>query len=539
VFPPPNQTRILICDDLHEKALECFRKAGYEPELRLGMNEKELIAAVPGVHALVVRSATKITAPVLAAADTLAVVGRAGVGVDNVDCDAATMRGVVVMNTPTGNTTTTGELAIALLTSIARHIPRADRQTRGGDWKKKALMGTELTGKTLGVIGLGRIGRVVATRALGLSMNVIASDPFLSKAGASSPIDGVMLMSLEELLAQSDFVTLHVPISDDTRNLLSRERLALMKPGARLINAARGGLVDEVALAEALESGHLAGAALDVLAQEPPAPENPLLGREDVILTPHLGASSLEAQENVAVGIAEQISTYFQQGVAHNAVNAPAVSDHTLRSLRHYILLAEKMGRYLAQRTVEPIRKIEFTVSGEVQAEDDGYLALTFLVAVLSQGLEGGVNFVNAPGLANERGIRLLTACEEESSFFPSQLKARVSTKGGAETHLVTGTVFGEQPRFVRIDATHVDLAPEGVMLITKHNDRPGVLGAIGTVLGKANINIRRAELGPAKQSADGLASAFLTLYDDPADGVVAAVTALDGIEQVRRIRLG
>jgi len=538
VSPAPPATRILICDELHPVALDVFRAAGYEPEVRTGLTEDELCGAVLGTHALIVRSATKVTRRVIEAADVLEVVGRAGVGVDNVDCTAATESGVVVMNTPTGNTTTTGELAIALLTAIARHIPRADRSTRAGTWKQQGLMGTELTGKTLGIVGLGRIGRVVAERAQGLRMNVVASDPYLSQTGAPSPVAGVELIELDDLLARADFVTLHVPISDSTRNLLSRERLARMKPGAYLINAARGGLVDEAALAEALEHGRLAGAALDVLAEEPPSPDHPLLGREDVILTPHLGASSHEAQHNVALGIAEQIVAFFQDGVAHNSVNAPAVSAQVLREIRHYVLLAEKMGAFLAQRLAEPIRKIEFTVAGEVAKLDQSYLSLAFLTAVLRQSMDVGVNFVNAPILARERGIRLLEGTGDEQTAFTSLLKARVSAKGGGASHLVAGTVFGDAPRFVRIDDMHVDLAPEGVLLITRHNDRPGVLGMIGTLLGESGVNIGRVELGPASESSDGLASAFLSLGGRPPEAVIDRVRALDPIEFAQLIQL-
>ncbi len=541
--PSPASKRILICDDLHPCALEIFHAHGFEPELRTGMDEAQLVAAVPGVHALVVRSATRVTRAAIEADDALEVLGRAGVGVDNVDTEAATGCGVVVMNTPTGNTTTTGELAIALLTAIARHIPRADRATRAGSWKKKGLLGTELTGKTLGLIGMGRIGRVVAERARGLRMEVLACDPYLTKTGAGSPLEGVELMGLEQLLARSDFVSLHVPLNADTRNILSRERLAAMKPGARLINAARGGLVDEQALAELLESGHLAGAALDVLAQEPPGAGHPLLGRDDVILTPHLGASSREAQRNVSHDVAEQICAWFEQGVAHNAINAPAVSAQTLKEIGPYILLCEKMGAYLAQRTAEPIRKIEFTVAGEIACKSDaqtvGVLGLAFLAAALRhQGMDVGVNLVNAPGLAKQRGMRVLESVEEDAQFYASLIRARVSSKGGGETHLVSGTVFGRHPRFVRVEDMHVDFDPSGHLLVTRHDDRPGVLGAIGTLLGQAGVNIRRVELGPATEDSDGLASAFLSLYEEPGAEVIEAVRALEPIESVAHIRL-
>lgn len=533
----PSETRILICDELSSLAVDIFRERGFEPEVKTGMTEDELVEAVPGVHALVIRSATKVTKRVIEAADELRVIGRAGVGIDNVDRQVATESGVVVMNTPLGNTVTTAELAISLICSLSRHIARADRLTRSGSWKKKGLMGTELTGKTLGIIGLGRIGQVVARRALGLEMNVIAHDPYLSSSGAPSPVDSVELLDLDALLAQSDFVTLHVPLLDSTRNLLSAEKLALMKPGARLINAARGGLVDEAALAVALEDGRLAGAALDVLSEEPPSPDHPLLGREDVILTPHLGASSHEAQENVARQIADQISTFFLDGVAHNAVNAPAVSAETLRKIAPYVLLAEKLGAFLRQRSERPVRKLEITVSGETSGAAAEYLSLATLVGLL-RSAEMGANYINAPILAAERGIKILSAEGEDAGAYQSLIKVRASSQGGEESHVVTGTIFGRSPRFVRIDDLHLDLDPTGHLLMTRHHDRPGVMGMLGTLLGEAGLNISRLELGTAETADSALALAFFSLDKAPSDELLRELRALDAIEDVRSIEL-
>lgn len=533
----PGETRILICDELAPAALEILTRRGFEPAVRTGLKGDELLAAVRDVHAIIVRSATKITREVIEAANELRVIGRAGVGVDNVDTIAATERGVVVMNTPTGNTTTTGELAIALLFAISRHIAAGDRRVRSGSWSKQGLLGAELTGKRLGVIGLGRIGRVVAKRAMGLEMDVVGHDPYLMRTGAGSPLAGVELLDLDELLATSDFVSLHVPLLDSTRNLISAERIALMKPGARLINAARGGLVDEAALAVALDEGRLAGAALDVLAEEPPSPEHPLLGRDDVIITPHMGASSHEAQHNVAVGIAEQIGEFLVEGVAHNSVNAPAVDSETLRAIAPYVILAEKMGSFLAQRTNGPVRKLEVTLGGEIATKDASYLSLSVLVGVLNQS-ELGVNRVNAPLIAKERGIRVLTNTDGDSHSFQSLVKVRASTQGGEDSHLVSGTVFGRAPRFVRVDELHLDLAPEGIILITTHSDRPGVMGRIGTLLGDAKVNIRRVELGASETGKPQYASGFLSLDSEPQPEVLDAIHAVDGIEEVRLVRL-
>ncbi|MDE0895815.1 MAG: phosphoglycerate dehydrogenase, partial [Planctomycetota bacterium] len=469
----PASLRILICDDLSPKAVEVFSEYGITPEISLGMDEDTLVAKVADVDAIIVRSATRITRRVIKAAPNLTVIGRAGVGVDNVDCVAATEAGVVVMNTPTGNTTTTGELAIALLVSLARHIPRADREVKAGIWKKKALTGVQLTGKTFGVVGLGRIGRVVAERGVGLGMNVLAYDPYLS-AAESSPVTGVQLVEFEKLLATSDFVSLHVPLLDSTRGLISAERIASMKPGARLINAARGGLVDEEAVAAALDSGQLAGAAFDVLSQEPPPSDHPLLGRDDVVLTPHIGASSSEAQVQVALDIANQIARFLLEGRADNAINAPAVSASDLAFLGPYLNLAQRMGSYLSQRLSGPIRKLEVTYLGELESRDTRAVSLALLAGALSHGTDSGVNFVNAPALADERGLRLLEGREPDAGAFQSQIKVRASTKAGGESHLVAGTVFGNRPRFVRVDDLHLDFPPEGHVLVTRHDDVPG-----------------------------------------------------------------
>lgn len=532
----PASVRILVADELHPDGLELLRSKGFEPDVAVGLSEDELIQKLPGIEALLVRSATKVTAKVLAAAPDLVLVGRAGVGVDNVDLSVASTQGVVVMNTPTGNTVTTGELAISLMCAVARNITRADRRVRAGTWNKKGLLGTELTGKTLGIVGLGRIGRVVADRALGLSMKVVAHDPFLTTG--ASPVDGVELLDLDQLLGRSDFVTLHMPLTDDTRNLISRDRLALMKPGARLINAARGGLVDDAALADALESGHLAGAALDVLTEEPPSKDHPLLLRDDVILTPHLGASSHEAQRAVSVGIAEQTIAFFMEGVSHNAVNAPVLSAASMRILGPYGLLAGRMGALLAQLAGSPIAQIELSCAGEVaDLNETEFLEYSLLAAALGQSLDLGVNLVNAPILAAERGIRCLTGKESDSLGYRSLLRARVSNAEGTESHTICGTVFGGDPRIVEAEGARVDFAPRGHLVITRHRDQPGVIGLIGSLLGKAEANIRRVELAPP-HGKEELAAAFLALYEEPAPELVAAIRELGMVESVHHLSL-
>lgn len=533
----PSQARILICDELAQAALDAFRKRGFQPDVATGLCEEELCEKIKGYHAAIVRSATKITGKVLEAADELRVVGRAGVGVDNVDCEAATQQGIVVMNTPTGNTTTTGELAVALIVSLSRHLIPADRRVQSGVWNKKGLLGTELTGKRLGVIGLGRIGRVVADRCMGLKMNVVAHDPYLESTGSASPIDGVELIGLEELIETCDFITLHVPLMDSTRNLLSAERLQRTKRGVRIINAARGGLLDEVALAELLDSGHVAGAALDVLAQEPPAKDHPLLGRDNVLITPHLGASSHEAQHNVAVDIAKQVGDFLAEGVAHNAVNAPAVSARTLGRIAPYVTLGEKMGSFIAQRLEGPLRKLEVTLSGDLLNEAKEYLPLSILVGALRSSV-GGVNYVNADLVAREHGVRLLKGDESESYAFQNLIKVRASSKGGENSHVVCGTSFGQRPRLVRVDELHLDLEPSGTMLITSHHDRPGVIGELGSILGAAGVNIRRMELGTGDAASEELAFGFLSLDNTPNSATLDALRALDAIDDLRVIEL-
>lgn len=530
--PSPASFKILICDELAPQAMEVFRSRGFEPEVATGMKEDELVARVKGVHALVVRSATKVTRRVIEAADVLRVVGRAGVGVDNVDCDAASERGVVVMNTPTGNTTTTAELALALMFALARHVAKADRETKQGGWGKKGMMGTEITGKTLGVIGLGRIGRVVADRALGLKMKVLAHDPFLP-AGAS-PMAGVELADLDTLLARSDFVTLHVPLLDGTRNLLSKERIAKMKKGARLINCARGGLVDEAAALDAVEKKHLAGLALDVLAEEPPAKGHPLLGKDDVLVTPHLGASSNEAQLAVAVDVARQIAEFLLDGVANNAVNVPAVGSQDLREVGPYVVLSEKLGAFLAQVAGGPITKLELTVSGEIAKKDWRHVPLALLSSVLRQNHDHGVNFVNAPLLAKERGLQLFERAEPEHGVYPSCITVRATdARGGA--HTVEGTLFGRSPRITRFDELELDLEPKGCVLVTRHADEPGVVGALGTLLGRHGVNIRRVELGPA---GAGLAMGLLSLYGTPSQALLDDVKKLPAVREARLLSL-
>jgi D-3-phosphoglycerate dehydrogenase len=442
------------------------------------------------------------------------------------------------MNTPRGNATTTAELAIALLLALARHIPRADRIVRSGKWKAKGLVGTEVFGKTLGVIGLGRIGRLVAERGRGLGMKVVAYDPYLASDAPGAAVAGVEHCELDALLARADFLTLHVPLNESTQNLISWEALARVKPGARLIQASRGGVVDEEAVLDALTSGKLAGAAFDVFLEEPPPKDHPLLARDDVIVTPHLGASSEEAQLRVALDIAEQITAFLTRGIAENAVNAPALPAEALAEMAPFLLLSEKLGSFLAQRMRGQIRKVEFIVGGEIARFGVEHLKLAFLVGALRHTCDRGVNFVNAPALARERGILVLESREERADFRQGEVTVRASEKAGGRTQRVAGAVFGREPRIIAVDDVRLDLPPRGVLLLTRHKDQPGVLGQIGSILGRYQINIQRLELAPGREGTSEPALGFITLNQEPAPAVLEALRSLGAIEDVQLLRL-
>jgi D-3-phosphoglycerate dehydrogenase len=532
VTPVTGVPRVLICDELAPSAVQILQARGLEVETRLGLDEAALCEAVTEFDACVVRSATKITRPVLEASTRLKAVGRAGIGVDNIDRTAATERGVVVMNTPGGNTLSTAELALTLCLSLARHIPAATRRVREGSWNKKGLMGAEMTGKTLGVVGLGRVGGLLAERALGIGMRVVAHDPYLESAGKGSPIAGVELVPFAELVPQVDFISLHVPLLDSTRGMVGAEAMRAMKNTAYIVNTSRGGVVDEAALLEALDAGEIAGAALDVLEVEPPAADNPLLTHEKVVVTPHLGASSAEAQDRVADMIAEQLADYLLDGVARNAVNMPTFGAADMQRIAPALELAERMGSFAVQGLEGPANKVEITAGGALAEFGTQAFELAVLVGVLRHVVGGGVNFVNAPLLAKERGIHVLASCDEESIYHDGHLLVRVECKEGGVQ--VRGALFGNEPHFTRIDGVHVDLLAEGPLLLTRHEDQPGVLGKIGTTLGEHGVNIRRVDLGLSSQRPDGLASAFLRLDRTPEREVIADLESIEPIRWVR-----
>ncbi len=502
--------KVLVSDKLSETAVQIFRDRGidvtFEPEL--GKDKERLLQVIGDYDGLAIRSATKVTEKLLNAAGKLQVIGRAGIGVDNVDVPAASRRGVIVMNTPFGNAITTAEHAISLMMAVARQIPQANESTHAGKWEKSRFMGTELTGKTLGVIGAGNIGSIVCDRALGLKMKVIAYDPYLSEERARQM--GVTKVELDELLARADFITLHVPLTDKTRNIISAEAIARMKPGARLVNCARGGLVDEAALAEALKSGHVAGAAFDVFAEEP-AKNSPLFGLPNVVVTPHLGASTKEAQENVAIQVAEQMSDYLLTGAVTNALNMPSVTAEEAKVMGPWVKLAEYLGSFVGQMTEEPIKAINILYNGTV-AEMNTEALNAAAVAGLMKATNPDVNMVSAPVIARERGINISTTTQEKSGVFDAYIKLTVVTD--TRERSIAGTVFSDgKPRFIQIKGINIDAEVGAHMLYTTNKDVPGIIGTLGTILGRNGVNIANFTLGRTGPGEDAIA---LLYVDEP-----------------------
>ena len=521
--------RVLVSDALSETAVQIFRDRGIDVtfEPNLGKDKERLLQVIGDYDGLAIRSATKVTEKVLAAAPRLKVIARAGIGVDNVDIPAATKRGVIVMNTPFGNSITTAEHAIAMMMAVARQIPEANASTHGGKWEKNRFMGVELTAKTLGIIGCGNIGSIVADRAHGLRMKVIAYDPFLSEERAVKL--GVTKVELDELLARADFITLHVPLTDKTRNVLSAEALASTKPGVRIINCARGGLVDEVALAELLKSGHVAGAAFDVFAHEP-AVDNPLFNLPNVVCTPHLGASTTEAQENVALQVAEQMSDYLLTGAVQNALNMPSVTAEEAAVMGPWLKLAAHLGAFVGQMTDEPIKAINILYDGAVAEMNLDALNCGVIAGVMKAS-NPDVNMVSAPVLARERGVQVSTTTQEKSGVFDAFIKLTVVTDGRERS--IAGTVFSDgKPRFIQIKGITIDAEVGEHMLYTTNDDTPGVIGTLGMTLGQNGVNIANFTLGRSARGKDAIA--ILYLDEQPPEHVLEKLRATGLFRQVR-----
>jgi D-3-phosphoglycerate dehydrogenase len=526
--------KVLVSDKISPAAIEIFKANGVEVDYLpdVGKDKEKLAEIIGQYDGLAIRSATKVTEKILAAAANLKVIGRAGIGVDNVDIPAATAKGVIVMNTPFGNSITTAEHAISMMLALARQIPEADASTRASKWEKNRFMGVEVTNKVLGLIGAGNIGSIVADRAQGLKMKVIAFDPFLTPERA---VDlGVEKVELDDLLARADFITLHTPLIDATRNIISAEAIAKMKDGVRIINCARGGLIDEAALKGALEAGKVAGAALDVFLEEP-AKDNPLFGLANVICTPHLGASTTEAQENVALQVAEQIAAYLNTGEVINALNFPSISAEEAPKLTPFVKLAELLGSFAGQLTETAISGIRIEFEGDVSALNTKPMVAALLNGVLKP-LLGDVNMVSAPALAKDRGIAVETVNREQVGAYDNLIRLTVVTE--RQERSVAGTVYGTKaPRIVEIKGITLEAEVTPHMLYITNEDKPGFIGRLGTLLGQLAINIANFNLGRVEQGKDAIA--LLSIDSELTDGELTQIEGLEGVKQAKRLVFG
>lgn len=525
--------KVLVTDKLQPIGIEALQQEGLAVDVVPTLPEAELCQKIADAHGLIVRSATRVTARVLQAAHLLEVVGRAGAGVDTIDVEAATERGVIVMNTPEANTVAVAEHTVGLLLALARRLPQAHAALKAGRWEKDRFTGIELYNKVLGVVGLGRIGSEVARRALGLRMQVIAYDPYLTQEAAQRV--GAEVVELDQLLARADFISVHTPLTPETRNFLGPAEFARMKAGVRIVNCARGGVVDEAALVEAIRQGRVAGAALDVFEAEPLPADHPLLGLEQVIVTPHLAASTEEAQWGVALAIAQQVADVLVRGVVRNAVNMPSVGAETLKEIRPYLLLAEKMGSFLAQIAEGGMKRVSLEYAGEVAGTATSVLTVALLKGLLNVILEEQVSDVNASHLARARGIKVLETTTAESEDYASLLSARLETSKGAWR--VAGTLFDKrEPRIVKIDGFSLEAVPAGWMLVFSNLDVPGVIGRIGTLCGRHQINIAGMQLG--RERRGGQAVSILNLDDPMPEPVLAEVRAMPDIVFAKLVKL-
>jgi len=524
--------KILISDNLAEVGIQKLRSVpGFQVDVRTKLPHEQLCQIIEDYDALVIRSATKATVEVIDAGHKLKVVARAGIGLDNVDIEAASRRGIVVMNTPEGNVITTAEHVIAMMFALSRNIPQANSSLKAGNWEKSRFSGKEVSHKVLGIIGMGRIGRIVADRAKGLKMSIIAYDPYISHEVVEKL--GVKGVSLEELYAQSDYITVHTPMTKETRNLLNADAFRKMKKGVFVINCARGGIVNEEDLYDAIQSGIVAGAALDVFAQEPPK-DNPLLRLDQVIATPHLGASTEEAQENVAVAVAEQVTDYLTRGTIRNAVNAPSIDGATLAVLRPHLVLAERLGNLQAQITRGAIQEVKVVYIGEVTTVDTKPLTYSILKGVLTPILGDMINFINMPVVIKERNIKVTASSRDEAEDFTNLISVELRTTEDA--NLVAGTLFGKKdPRLVRINDFRLEAAMEGNSLLIYNIDTPGTIGAIGTCLGRHHINISMMDVGQVLERGENII--FLRTDTPVPQHVIQELLSMDNVNVVQAIK--
>jgi D-3-phosphoglycerate dehydrogenase / 2-oxoglutarate reductase len=523
--------RVLVAEPIATEGVARLREQ-HDVEERPGLSRDELCAILPEYDALIVRSQVQVDAGIVASGTRLQVIGRAGVGVDNVDLDAATRAGITVVNAPTGNTIAAAEHTLALLYGVARRIAAADASVRRGEWKRAQFTGLELRGRTLGIVGLGKIGQAIAARARAMEMTVLAADPFVTAEQAQH--HGVELVSFDDLLSRADVVSVHVPLTRATRGLIGRTQLGRMKPGAILLNVARGGVIDEAAVAAALADGRLAGAGVDVFEHEPPA-GSPLLDAPNTLLTPHLGASTAEAQVAVAEEVADQVLDVLAGRSARYAVNAPLVTPETAQALAPYLPLAEILGRFYAQFSRIGVKTLTLEIAGELSAVDGSPLVAAVLRGLLETSTTERVNLVNAAALAKARGITLVERKTPDAGAYAAQLT--LSGQANGTTTTIGGTVAGGEPRLTRLNAYRLDMEPADVLLITHHRDRPGMIGRIGQTLGEADVNISAMHVGRSAPRADALM--ILALDDDVSPAVADAIRAHDSVIEVWTIRLG
>ncbi len=527
--------KILIADPISESGLSVFQNQNghFNVEERSKLSLEDLKKAVADVDAIVVRSETKISAEVLAAAKKVKIVGRAGVGVDNIDVTAASRQGVIVVNVPGGNTISAAEHTVAMLLALSRNIPQANASLKAGEWKRSQFTGTELQGKVLGLVGLGRIGREVAKRCQSFGMPVLGYDPYASEEYAKN--FNIKLCTLEEIYAQADYITVHVPMNDSTKHMFNATTLQKLKPGVRLINCARGGIIDEAALADAIQSGHVKGAAIDVFEEEPPKKDNPLLALTNVIVTPHLGASTEEAQVKVAQELAETLRDYFLTGAVRNAVNLPALDAEQFKELEPYLLLCEKLGKFVTQFAEGAFKDLQIEYAGDISQKNTTPLTLATLKGFLTPILGSEVNVVNAPHLAKERGLKWSEIKTSQAADYTSLITLKVSV--GDQKFSVSGTILGKSnPRIVAIDGLSVDVIPEGTMVIYTNEDKPGFIGHVGTLLGKSGINIAGMQVG--RKPTGGEAITVVNVDEVVPENVLKQLREFPGITQVKSVKL-
>ncbi len=522
--------KVLVSDSLSEEGISKL-KEHFDVEVSTGLSEDELVEKIGEFHALVIRSGTQVTPRVIQAADNLKIIGRAGVGVDNINIDAATEKGIIVVNAPEGNMLSAAEHTVAMMLSMARNIPRADASLKAGKWERKKFMGVEVNGKTLGVIGLGRIGAEVAKRAQGLEMNILAYDPFVTEDRAKDM--AVELTTVDDIAKRADFMTVHTPLTKETKNILDADQFALMKPTARVINCARGGIINEDALADALKSGKIAGAAVDVFMSEPPT-ECPFINLDNVVVTPHLGASTEEAQVNVAVAVAEEVISVLNGGQARNTINIPSLKPELMSTLAPYINLIETLGSAVSQIMDGNYEKVEISYNGEIAEKDSRHLTLAALKGVLCTVMGSSVNYVNAPAIAKARDIEIVESKSDKSEDFASSIT--ISLSKGSVSKSISGAVVADEPKIIMIDGQRVDLAPTGYMVVSTHINRPNVIGPCCIVLGENDINISGMQVGRVPVGEKTIMA--LNVDSEISEDILEKMRHIDGIIDAKLVSL-